>query len=67
MTFGNFRAGLDILANYVKEDEYCLNADHDRFWAGPDDGKVSAEDKKRLKKLGWFQDKEADGRWSAHT
>lgn len=42
--------GLQILAKY--EDSMC--AEHDRIYAGPDDGNdVSPEDKERLESLDW--------------
>jgi hypothetical protein len=58
--------GLTILAKYGDH----VAADHDQIWAGPDvsgvlpdEDKITKEDKKQLKKLGWFVDPEA-GIWS---
>jgi len=69
MKFGPFKEGLDILAKYIKPDDYAMCAEHDQFWVGPDltdkDASViSDEDVARLTELGWFLDEES---WSCYT
>jgi len=53
--------GLAILLKYAPDGQRDLAADHDVIYCGPgDDVKISPEDKKELKRLGWFFSKEFD-------
>lgn len=51
MTIGKVAEGLSILAKYSPE-SYSVVCEHDEMWAG-EGIKVSKEDKKKLKDLGW--------------
>lgn len=63
MKWLNFYEGIKILDKYVG-DQSGVHAEHDQFWAGPNDPDVvSAEDQERLKELGWFIDEEAWSCW----
>lgn len=62
-TAEQIRDGLTIMLKYG---EVNTCAEHDEFFAGPeDDDAVSKEDKKALKKLGWMVNE--DGGWRIFT
>jgi len=61
-TIQEVTAGMQILLKYVTPKDHHVVAEHDVIYCGPDlrdfKGKLSAEDKKRLKELGWHEDSE---------
>jgi len=66
-SINQLRRGLDILAKYCDPDDPCgCCAEHDEIFSGHDASKVSAEDKKALKELGWTFDS-GIGSWHHFT
>lgn len=54
--------GMQILLKYCDAKSHHVAAEHDVIYCGPDlrdlKGKLSPEDKKRLKEIGWHEDSE---------
>ncbi len=68
MTATNIIEGLQLINKSKPEGkhDYHIRADHDVIWAGSLEWKMSKEDKKRMKELGWDCDSDADG-WRAYV
>lgn len=58
----NIRDGLNIIL--TREPETEIDATHDTIFCGSEDGPYTDEDRKALKRLGWFTSEES---WAIHT
>jgi hypothetical protein len=66
MDISSFISGLKIIqaAKPITESDYHGRAEHDMFYAGDLEWKMSAKDIKKLEDLGWVADGDANG-WHA--
>ena len=64
MRLADILEGMQIIAKYAGDDQYCVQAEHDELFCGSTDLPLTEEDKKRMKDLGWM---DHDGSWSCFT
>ena len=65
MTIENFKAGLDILVG-CGATGFCIHAQHDVFYCGPDLASVPQEKRDQLYGIGWAWDEGCES-WRAFT
>jgi len=56
MILSKFIKGLQILQPYYDKDGYDIGAEHDVFYAYKTARRLSDEDVKKMRELGWFQE-----------
>lgn len=59
-TFKGMAEAFTIFARY-EDGNFKTYAEHDKICSGPEPGRVSEEDKKRLLELGWRPEKGGEG------
>lgn len=56
MKFTDFAEGVQILAPFAVNDQFCMQAEHDELWLGNPEWPLTDEQRARLEALGFICD-----------